>query len=82
MVQCTQYNCIYKQYRSLTEKTLSWGILFLLPGLWYIFFIALLQFSLFPLPGIWYIFFHRRRIELEDKAKVVTPDWGTESLLR
>ena len=25
---------------------------------------------------------HRRRIELEDKAKVVTPDWGTESLPR
>ena len=26
--------------------------------------------------------FHRRRIELEDKAKVVALDWGTESLLR
>ena len=25
---------------------------------------------------------HRRRIELEDKAKVVTSDWGTESLPR
>ena len=24
---------------------------------------------------------HRRRIELEDKAKVVLSDWGTESLL-
>ena len=23
---------------------------------------------------------HRRRIELEDKAKVVASDWGTESL--
>ena len=26
--------------------------------------------------------YHRRRIELEDKAKVVTSDWGTESLPR
>ena len=25
---------------------------------------------------------HRRRIELEDKAKVVPSDWGTESLPR
>ena len=25
---------------------------------------------------------HRRRIELEDKAKVVASDWGTESLPR
>ena len=25
---------------------------------------------------------HRRRIYLEDKAKVVTSDWGTESLPR
>ena len=25
---------------------------------------------------------HRRRIELEDKAKVVASVWGTESLLR
>ena len=25
---------------------------------------------------------HRRRIELEDKAKVITSDWGTESLPR
>ena len=24
---------------------------------------------------------HRRRIELEDKAKVLASDWGTESLL-
>ena len=23
---------------------------------------------------------HRRRIELEDKAKVIASDWGTESL--
>ena len=26
--------------------------------------------------------YHRRRIELEDKAKVVASDWGTESLPR
>ena len=25
---------------------------------------------------------HRRRIELEDKAKVAASDWGTESLPR
>ena len=25
---------------------------------------------------------HRRRIELEDKAKVIASDWGTESLPR
>ena len=25
---------------------------------------------------------HRRKIELEDKAKVVTSDWGTESVPR
>ena len=25
---------------------------------------------------------HRRRIDLEDKAKVVASDWGTESLPR
>ena len=25
---------------------------------------------------------HRRRIELEDKAKVIALDWGTESLPR
>ena len=25
---------------------------------------------------------HRRRIELEDEAKVVASDWGTESLTR
>ena len=26
--------------------------------------------------------YHRRRIEIEDKAKVVASDWGTESLPR
>ena len=26
--------------------------------------------------------YHRRRIELENKAKVVASDWGTEYLLR
>ena len=30
-------------------------------------------------PGV---FAYRRRIELEDKAKVVASDWGTESLPR
>ena len=28
------------------------------------------------------LYMHRRRIELEDKAKVVALDWGTESLPR
>ena len=29
-----------------------------------------------------YSIIHRRRIDLEDKAKVVASDWGTESLPR
>ena len=31
-------------------------------------------------PHVVYYGEHRRRIELEDKAKVVMSDWGTESM--
>ena len=42
--------------------------------------IPFILFSILSSLILW--LYHRRRIDLEDKAKVVTPDWGTESLLR